>query len=113
MDDGGVWWVLLVGGLATYATRALGVVLSNRLDPDGAMFDWISAIAYALLAALVARMILLPVGVLEATGLAERIAALAAGVMVYFRTHRNVLAAVVAGLVTLAGLSALVGPEAM
>ena len=72
------WWpllVLLVGALVTFAWRGLGVVLSGRLRSDGRLFEWIACVAYALLAGLVARMVVLPTGPLAGTALADRLLA--------------------------------------
>src|SRR3546814_17566403 len=61
--DQGIWWayvLVVVGGLATYFRRALGVALSGRLAASSSFFDWVACVAYALLAGLIARMLLLP-----------------------------------------------------
>lgn len=98
--------LLTVGAAATYASRALGVLLSGRIDPASPLFAWIGLVTYALLAALVARMILLPIGPLQETGIEARLIAAAAGVAVYAATRRNLLLSLAAGtlaLVLLAG----------
>lgn len=100
------WWpilILAVGALVTYAWRGLGIVLAGRLRTDGRLFEWIACVAYALLAGLVARMIVLPSGPLAAVGLAERLLATAAGVAAYFAWRRaGVLAGCLAGCGALA-----------
>ncbi len=100
------WWpllVLLVGALVTYAWRGLGVVLSGRLRTDGALFEWIACVAYALMAGLVARMILLPSGPLATTALPDRILATLAGVGAFYAWRRGgVLIGCLAGCGTLA-----------
>lgn len=99
--------VLAVSAAATYFWRALGVAMSGRLRPDGPVMEFIGCIAYALLAGLVARMILLPIGPLQATGLTARLAGVAAALALYFVCRRNQLLGVVAGGVTLAVLAGL------
>ena len=66
---------LAVAALVTYAWRGLGVLLSGRIDPDGPLFAWTACVAYALLAALIARMIVLPRGDLADTAALDRILA--------------------------------------
>ncbi len=112
MPDGDLWVyvVVLVGAVATHLWRALGVLMAGQIRPDSPVLDLIGCIAYALLAALVARMILLPVGPLQGTGLTARLIATAFAVAVFFLFRRNLLAGVVAGgvaLAALAGFSAL------
>jgi branched-subunit amino acid transport protein len=112
VSDPDLWGIVVVlaGAVATLLWRALGVALSGRLRPDSPVIDLVGCIAYALLAALVARMILLPIGPLQATGLASRMAAAGIAVAVFFALRRNLLAGVIAGgcaLALLAGLSAV------
>ncbi|MBI1207827.1 MAG: AzlD domain-containing protein [Azospirillum sp.] len=110
MTDSLLWLTVLVGALTTYFWRALGVALSGRMDPAGALFEWVGCVAYALLAGLVARMILLPIGVLQATPLSHRIIASAVACAVFFLTRRSVLLGVGAGVGTLILLAAGVLP---
>ena len=56
-------------GFATWLWRGLGVLLSGRLDPRSAMFEWVSCVAYALVAGLIARIIVAPSGLLAQTAL--------------------------------------------
>lgn len=97
MADAGPWLVLALAAVATYAWRAAGVVLSGRIDPTGAVFGWFSCVAHALLAGLVARMVVLPVGVLAETMLMDRLIAVGAGVALYLALGRNLLLATLAG----------------
>lgn len=97
--------VVLAGAAATLLWRALGVALSGRLKPDSPILDLVGYIAYALLAALIARMILLPIGPLQGAGFGVRLAATAVAVLVFFALRRNLLAGVLAGGGALALLS--------
>ncbi len=103
-----LWWpfaLMVAGALATYVWRALGVALSGRIDPNGEVFEWIACVAYALLAGLIARMILLPTGPLaETTGL-DRVAAAGLAFAVFFLTRRNMLLGVGSGVGLLAASS--------
>ena len=97
--------VLVVGALATYFWRALGVALSGRIDPAGAVFEWVACVAYALLAGLLARMIVLPVGPLADTPLGARLAAAAIALAIFFATRKNLALGVAAGAGALVLLS--------
>ena len=92
------WIVVLTGAAATYVWRALGVALSGRINPEGQLFQWISAVTYAFLAGLIARLIVLPVGPLEATALTDRLAASAIALAIFLATRRNLLLGVGAGV---------------
>jgi len=117
MTDGalaetGIWWpfvVMLAGAAATYVWRALGVALSGRIDPEGPVFDWVACVAYALLAGLIARMILLPSGPLAEVSLAQRIAAAAAAAIGFWLLRRSVMLGVAVGALALVGLVLMKG----
>ena len=97
--------LVLACAAGTYVWRALGVALAGRLDPKGEVFAWMSCVAMAMIAGLISRMLIFPVGVLEATTLAERLAATACGLLVYFwLTRRNLLAGVLAACVVVVAL---------
>ena len=94
--------LILACAAGTYLWRALGVAVAGRLDPDGEIFGWMGAVALAMVAGLVARMLVEPVGVLATTSLIERLGATACGVVMYFvLTRRNLLAGVVGGCVAI------------
>jgi len=103
MNTGMNIWLAIAGATAvTYAPRGLGVLLSGRLDTDGPLFRWVSAVAYALLAALIARLIVLPLGPLQATTLTDRLAGTGLALAVYLLSRRNLMLGVATGGVALA-----------
>lgn len=88
---------LLCGGL-TYLWRAGGVALARRINVNSELFRWVSCVAFAMIAGLMARIILMPTGPLAVTTLPERLAATACALAVFFVfTRRNLLAGVIAG----------------
>lgn len=91
-------WILLgLAAIVTYAWRGVGVALSGRIDPNGAAIRWVGSVAYALLAGLIARMIVLPQGPLQETAMTDRVAAAAIALVIFFLTRRNILLGVAAG----------------
>jgi len=93
-----LWLLLALCAAMTYLWRGLGVALSGRLDAQGESFAWISCVAYAMIAGLVARMLLLPTGALAEIGAVERALGSAAALAAYFwLTRRNLFAGVAAG----------------
>lgn len=96
-----VWPYLLVGALATYLWRCLGVLLSGRINADSALLRWFTAVAYAMLAGLIARLIILPAGPLSHVALWERSAAAIAALIVYLLTRRSIICGVAVGTATL------------
>lgn len=97
--------MVVVGSLGTYAWRALGVVLAGRIEPGGDAFRWITCVAYAMIAGLVARIIVLPTGPLAASLFWHRLAACLIGLTIYRVLRGNVFIAVGTGAASLAALS--------
>lgn len=83
--------ILVAGSAATYMWRFLGVVYASRLGPDSAVLDWVRAVATALIAALVMRLVLVPPGALAETGLVSRVVALVAGALAFRFGGRTIL----------------------
>ena len=55
---------ILVTSLATYISRFLGVITSNKIKETSKIFRWFNCLAYSTLSALLARIIIFPVGAL-------------------------------------------------
>lgn len=98
--------VILAAGAGSYLWRGLGVWLSGRVDADSPALRWVTCVSYAMLAALIARMLLMPAGPVAATPLIDRLIAIAAGLAVLFGLRHNTLLGVFAGSGTLALLAA-------
>ena len=104
--DGPLWpylALLLFAALPTEIWRWLAVLFARRLDADSPWLDWVRAVATALLAGIVAKLIVSPPGVLAAAPLAVRIAALTASVAVTAISRSRMMLAVLAGEVVLIG----------
>lgn len=101
--------VVLVAAGATFVWRALGAVLIESVDPEGAVVRWFTLTSYALLAALVVRLIALPSGSLAGVPPAIRLAAVVVTIAVWWLAHRNVLLGVLAGSGCLMAAMALAG----
>jgi branched-subunit amino acid transport protein len=73
MQGWGVWLALTSACVGTYVCRAVGVKLSGHINQDSEVFRWLSAVTYAMVAALTVRMIVLPIGLLATVPLLLRI----------------------------------------
>lgn len=73
LQEWAVWLSLLIATMGTYVCRAVGVKLSGHIDQNSEVFRWLSAVTYAMVAALTVRMILLPLGLLASVPLALRV----------------------------------------
>ena len=55
---------ILATSLATYISRFLGVLTSNKIKENSKIFRWFNCLAYSTLSALLARIIIFPAGAL-------------------------------------------------
>ena len=83
--------VILVTSLATYLSRFLGVVSSEKMDIKSKIFRWFNCIAYAILAALIARMVIFPAGVLAESSILIRVFILGGSILLFFITKKNLV----------------------
>jgi hypothetical protein len=99
------WWpylfILIAGGLATDIWRWLGVLAGNRLRDDSEALIWVRAVATALVASVIGKLILFPTGALAAAPLLVRLAAAAAGFAAFAAARQSVLVGVITGEVVL------------
>lgn len=93
-----IWAAVAASAVGTYIWRAFGVAAAKHIRDDGAPARWIACVAYAILAGLIARMIVLPIGVLTEAPLIDRLGALALGFAVFFALKRNLVVGVLAAL---------------
>ena len=89
--------IALIGFLPNEIWRVAGVVFSRRLDENSEIVAWMKAVATAMLAIIVVRLVLVPSAALVAVPLTIRGAAVGIGVAAFFIFQRSILAAVVTG----------------
>jgi hypothetical protein len=102
--------LLVVGFLPHEIWRLLGVILARGLDEDAELIVWVRAVATAVLAGVIARIMLLPPGALAAVPTSVRLAAIGLGFAGFLAIRRSVLAGVVVGEAVLIGGSAMFAP---
>ena len=97
--------VILVTSFATYLSRFLGVLSSEKIKETSKIFKWFNCIAYATLAALIARMVIFPAGVLSESIILLRLAVLIAAILLYLITKKNLVYPTVLSAIVLALLN--------
>jgi len=86
-----IFLVILITSLATYVSRFFGVVSSERIEETSKVFRWFNCLAYSTLAALIARMIIFPVGALNETTYSIRFIVILLVIFIYYFTKKNVV----------------------
>lgn len=100
-----LWLLIVACSITSYLWRGLGVLLSGRIRTDGDLFNWVACVAYAMVAGLIMRIIVMPTGLLATSLLSHRLIACVLGLAAYYVCRRNLLVAVGAGALTLTVLN--------
>jgi branched-subunit amino acid transport protein len=106
LQDGFGGYVVLLA-LAIFAHepwRWLGLVLGRRIDAASELFLWVRAVATALVAGLVVKLIVFPAGALAAVPTWMRALALAVAITAFLLTRRSLALGVASGAFVLVGL---------
>ena len=82
---------ILVTSIATYLSRLLGVVSSEKIKETSKMFRWFNCLAYSTLAALIARIIIFPAGDLAEVDFLIRIVVIIISLFIFLITKKNLV----------------------
>jgi branched-subunit amino acid transport protein len=80
---------ILVTSLATFLSRFLGAISSEGIKETSKIFKWFNCLAYATLAALIARTIIFPVGVMDDSSYLVRFVVVILSLTVFFIFKKN------------------------
>jgi len=95
--------VILVTSFATYLSRFLGVVSSEKIKETSKWFRWFNCLAYSTLAALITRTIIFPVGALDEASYLLRFLIVLISLLIFYFSKKNlvyptILSAILLGL---------------
>lgn len=93
--------LLLVGFLPNEVWRMLGLVVARGVEEDSEFFAWTRAVAVAVLAGVIAKIILFPPGALADVPVSVRLGAIACGLVAFLAVRRSVFAGVAVGEIVL------------
>ncbi|MCA1492813.1 AzlD domain-containing protein [Sinorhizobium alkalisoli] len=100
------WWayafIAIAGWLATDIWRWLGVIAGKQLRDDSEALNWVRAVATALVAAVIAKLILFPTGVLAQSPLWLRLSAVFLGALAFFLARQKPIAGIATAIAVLA-----------
>jgi len=97
--------VILVTSFATYLSRFLGVVSAEKIKETSKIFKWFNCIAYSVLAALIARMVIFPAGELAESSIFIRLFVVTLCVLMFLFTKKNLVYPTVLSAILLALLN--------
>ena len=82
-------YAIIATSLATFLSRFLGVISSQGIKETSKIFRWFNCLAYATLAALIARTIIFPAGILIDTSYYCRFVVVIFSIFIFFTTKKN------------------------
>ena len=82
---------IIVTSLATFSSRFLGALTSEKVSVKSKIFQWFNCVAYSTLAALLGRMVIFPAGVLSDSDLIYRLIVLAFCIFVFINSKKNLV----------------------
>ena len=78
---------ILVTSLATFSSRFLGVLTSEKIKENSKIFRWFNCLAYSTLAALIARIVIFPSGTLSEVDYFIRFIAIISSILILSLIH--------------------------
>ena len=105
MTSSSIVLIIIITSVATYISRVLGVLTSERLSIKSKIFSWFNYVAYSILAALISRMIIFPAGALLESTLLIRFIVIAVCVSVFIYSKKNLVIPTILSFILLTVLS--------
>lgn len=93
----GIYLAFLLAVAAHEPWRWLGYRLGRDIDANSEVFLWVRAVATALVAALVLRIVAFPPGALAGIEASLRVAAFVAGLVLFYLARRSLAAGLLGG----------------
>ncbi len=91
MTSSSIVLIILITSVATYISRVLGVLTSERLSIKSKIFSWFNYVAYSILAALISRMIIFPASALQDSSLIIRLFVVSICIAFFIYSEKNLV----------------------
>ncbi len=84
-------FAIIATSLATYISRIMGALTSEKVSVKSKIFKWFNCVAYSTLAALLGRMIIFPAGVLADSELIMRLIVFFTCIAIFIISKKNLV----------------------
>jgi len=101
-----IFFIILVTSAATFLSRFLGVVSAQNIKESSKIFRWFNCLAYSTLAALIARIVIFPLGILADVEFYLRVIIVLLCIAMFFITKKNLVYPTIFSCILLSTLSA-------
>ena len=99
--------VIVVTSIATFMSRFLGILTAENISDKSKLFDWFNYVAYSILAALIARMVIFPAGSLLESTLLIRLFVISVSILIFLYSKKNLVLPTILSFVLLTFLSSV------
>lgn len=82
---------IIVTSIATYSSRFLGLLTSEKINEKSRIYRWFNCLAYSTLAALISRVLIFPNGDLIDTSYLARIIVIIFAIFIFYLTRKNLV----------------------
>ena len=82
---------IIVTSIATYSSRFLGLLTSEKINEKSRIYRWFNCLAYSTLAALISRVLIFPNGDLMDTSYFARIIVIIFAISIFYLTKKNLV----------------------
>ena len=82
---------IIVTSIATYSSRFLGLLTSEKINEKSRIYRWFNCLAYSTLAALISRVLIFPNGDLMDTSYFARIIVIIFAIFIFYLTRKNLV----------------------
>ena len=96
-----------VTSLATFISRFMGAITSEKVSVKSKIFKWFNCVAYSTLAALIGRMIIFPAGVLAESEVIIRIIVFIICIALFIISKKNLVIQTIISAILLATFNSL------
>ena len=107
MESNIIVLAIVATSLATFISRFMGAITSEKVSVKSRAFNWFNCVAYSTLAALLGRMIIFPAGVLGESELIIRVLVLIICISIFIYTKKNLVLPTIFSAILLSVLSSV------
>jgi branched-subunit amino acid transport protein len=100
--------IIVITSVATFVSRFLGVLTAENINAKSKIFHWFNYVAYSVLAALIARMIIFPAGTLSEATLLIRFIVVGISVTVFILSKKNLVLPTIISFILLTFLANII-----
>ena len=107
MESNIIVLAIVATSLATFISRFMGAITSEKVSVKSKVFNWFNCVAYSTLAALLGRMIIFPAGMLSESLLIIRILVLFICISIFLYSKKNLVLPTIISAILLSVLTSV------